>query len=152
MRIRLVAGATLALITISMVTGCTTGDGRSPDRTPAAESSESAPTPTPTPEPTTSTEPTPEADPSAARDLAIEACTVIATNNFVEPGVQDALREASKLAIAASEADAQWEPLAQSVTLLGLAYVLKETNADLLVRGKPPVVEQCGALGVAITG
>ena len=151
MRIRLVAGATLALITMSMVTGCTPG-GRGPERPPAAESPEPTETATPTAKPTPSDTPAPDLDPAAARDLAVQACTVIATNNFVEPGVQDALREASELAISASEADAQWEPLAQSVTLLGLAYVLKDTNADLLDRGKPPVVEQCGALGVAITG
>jgi hypothetical protein len=148
MKNRLVAGATLALITISMVAGCAVGNDRSPQSTPEAESSEPSLTPTPSPTP----EPTVDADPAAARDMAVQACTVIATNNFVEPGVQDALREASELAIAASEADPEWEPLAQSVTLLGLAYVLKDTNADLLARGKPPVVEQCNALGVAITG
>jgi hypothetical protein len=146
MKIRLVAGATLALITISMVTGCAVGNDRSPQRTPAAESSEPTLAPTPTP----TSESTVEADPAAGRDDAVQACTLIAEKNFVEPGVQDVLREASELAIAASEADPQWEALAQAVTLLGLGYVLKETDPGLFDTTLPSAVAECDALGVSI--
>ena len=148
MKIRLVAGATLALFAMSLMTSCTLGDGRDPERPPAAESPD--PSPTPTEEP--AEEPTVDADPAAARDQAVQACTIVAEKNFVEPGVQDALREASQLAIAASEADPQWEPLAQAVTLLGLAYVLKETNADLMNSALPPAIEECAVVGVTIAG
>jgi hypothetical protein len=133
-----------------MVTGCSAGDPKGPQRPPAAESSE--PTPTPTPTPTATSEPTADADPAAARDDAVQACTLLAEKNFVEPGVQDVLREASELAIGASESDPQWEPLAQSVTLLGLAYVLKPTNPELFDTALPNADAECDLLGISLAG
>lgn len=144
MRIRLIAGATLALITISMVAGCTIGDARDPQRTPAAEQSEPTPTPTPTP--------TPDADPVAAGEGAVQACTIIAEKNFVEPGVQDVLKEAAGLANDAAEADPQWDSLAQSLTLLAVAYILREANPQPFDEALPLADAQCDALGISLAG
>ena len=142
MKVRLVAGATLALMTMAMLTGCTSGDDRRPESTTAPESSESTSPPTPTP---------PAApDPVAAGEAAVEACTIIAAKNFVEPGVHDVLKEASGLASDAAATDPRWQPLAESLSMLTLAYVLRETNASLFDSALPPADVECEALGVPL--
>jgi hypothetical protein len=144
MRIRLVAGATLALMAMSIVAGCTTSDAPSPEPTSTAETQEPTTTPTPTP--------TPSLDPAAARDNAIQACTMIAEKNFVEPGVQDVLKDAANLANDAAEADSHWDSLAQYLSLLAVGYILREANPQPFDETLPLADAQCDAVGVSLVG
>ena len=146
MKIRLVAGATLALITMSIVSGCTPGGAPNSEPTSAVESSEPTSTPSPTPTPT------PSADPAAAREDAVEACTMIATKNFVEPGVQDVLKEASGLAHDAAESDPQWDSLSQALALLAVGYILRETSPEPFNQSLPLADAQCEVLGISLAG
>jgi hypothetical protein len=135
----------MALITMAMMAGCApAADAPNPEPTQEAESQEPTPTQSPTSEP--------DLDPAAAREYVVEACTVIATKNFVEPGVQDALREAAGLANDAAAADAQWEPLSMSLNLLAIAYVLRENDPAPFDSALPSADSHCDALGVSLAG
>ena len=147
---RCVGLVAVTVLAVSLLAGCTAA-GTSSDSTndPTASASATV-TPAASPSATGAATDGSGAAESAGLADATRACDILAAKNFVEPGVAEALSEASAAATLAAGADPKWQPLADSIAALAVDQADQKNSQASFQMHLDATVAGCNALGITI--